>query len=335
MSQNLQNKKYRKKPYYSFLFKLSDKLNELEPKWQNTVILGVGIITIILVKLGLDTELTSVSTIGAISVMAGLVLSLALKFVITLLSRSSFLQEEHDTIEVNYQERKQMQELFEEAINISSGNLTIERTLSFPIGFKMASDSKLIQEISKINFEAFEHSRWNDAFDKKLERNKAFWKKNPNTFSILCQADSDSDDDTPNADQVYFFSNIIPLTQIGYERYFQQQTYGDNDFRPDWIAGQNEEAHSILIFTIARDLEKAKAFFGDRHSLLMSTYLRAVSAHISVLLARHFHKQSQVSVYFQNSRPEFERLAQKFGMEPTNQRSFDNEKCFVTTINKL
>lgn len=235
----------------------------------------------------------------------------------------------------SFESRERFSEIYSGAVTIHQGVIELSGTIPV-FSFMRQAQRRDIETISQINFSAFARSPWSGSTQEKTQRNLAFWERNHRTFWVIDRFDCETGAirRENGQSQPIFFSSFLPLTEIGFQRYFIDKLAGDNDFRADWIAGPDDAMRCILMFTFARDLAVTREMSKSKNPDFLRFYLRCCGVHLERLLDRQPCLQDAVPVYFQNNDSAFAKLALMAGMDKTTLTSADGESVYTTTIKR-
>jgi len=241
----------------------------------------------------------------------------------------SITEEEADVALKEFRTRRDITDRLDLSIDISPGKIIYRNKLPpYHTRMRFAAGEQDIEALSHINSLAFRGSAWAEhAKGEKYARNLDMWRANAKVFYVI--TDSDSEDDK---NRICFFSHIIPLSEIGFHRYFIDRVADDNHFRSEWIAKEGESCRALLLFTIAaepRDHDEAALNYWSRRVIVSA---RGIFVHIQEILKSNGGDRNEISLYFQNSDEKFARLAQRLGMEKSDLLSRDKETVYVTTV---
>lgn len=316
---------------YRSLRNLHALLLRLDGKWQNALnLLLLATFLLALYDIGdwQNTAQLVVVVLAPFLLLVSLLLALLLKFQ----RRNQLSHEEVKSSFHAFKTREKFEQIFNECASVGSGSIAFKSPMHGFSFMRRAKEDDL-HEITAINVAAFSNSPWSDAAEKKYDRNRAFWQKNRNVFWVMDQFDlvSGKIERSEGAARPFFFSCFLPLTETGFDRYFVDRIAGDNDFRPEWVAGPDEAAKCLLLFTFARDPAMVKAMSSCGNPDLLRFYLRCCAVHIDWLIRNQKWQESEVALYFQNSDKSFGKLAELAGMDLTKLQSADEENVYVTT----
>jgi len=305
----------------------------LDPIWQHAI--NVILLLVFLAALLLELEVPkSIQSAVVIAAPALFIVNVALSIGLRALRRRQLTREESGSSLSAFRTSEQFAQLFSDKVEIAQGEVIITDTIPSFSFIRSARTHKDIEALSVINSKEFRSTAWEDPNEKKLRRNLSFLERNRDVFWVLDKFSISTGRIKRNegGPDPFFFSCILPLTEFGFRSYFLDKLAGDNDFRPTWIAPEGTNAHSLLMFTFARDLDYIKSISGDQSTYMLGFYIRCCGIHLEHLMRAHFKSSNAAAVYFQNSDPAFANLAKLAGMERSELTSLDGEITYVTTV---
>lgn len=317
---------------YPRLIRYRHQLLRLESTWQHILGLALpiafGVSFFGIVDLKPHAEV--VVTLGAPALW---LLNLALYFVLRIQRKEQITFREIAHSIRAFSSTEKFSEIFDGAVRFSHGRIDILRPV-VPFSFIRRANEADMEQINRINLEAFARSPWSDNADRKSKRNNSIYQKNNFSFFVIDKFNLKSGrlDRQDGAVKPIFFSCFLPLSETGFQRYFIDKVGGDNEFRADWVATPSEPVRCLLMFSIARDLAAVKEMGGSTNPDLLGFYLRCCGVHLEQIMRAQGLIDCDITVYFQNSDPTFARLASLAGMQKTGLTSADAEVVYVTTV---